>query len=269
MALLRLRLDELEVLAENLVSEARQVDGLSHGLVNPTGRLFHFFVFGDQVLLDPLHFRLISLDSIQLVVRLRALNPVENLQNVVVFVLHIYESHLLSLVFSNEFRELLAPFNLIEALNKLVCKGFNPLDILILNAKKCLANLSFPLGYDVDVWRVLYNSFCPEFFDALEVFQLLLVLLVDVVQVFSCYEALQTLILAFLTRVKSGRSIVFRTVDTQSTLREALLRIHQECLLNQLLTDVPFHVLRGLLILIFIDQRENHIQSTWIVLSSR
>ena len=138
------------------------------------------------------------LDRFQLVIRFSLLNAKEDLENVFVLVLHIDESQFLSLVFTHEFQELTSCFDLVQTLDKLVRECFNPLNVLLLDLEECLANLSLPLLDDVDVWRVLADRFCHKLLDLLEIFQLLLVRLVDVVQIFAGDQTLQALVALLL-----------------------------------------------------------------------
>ena len=74
-----LRLDEFKVLPENLVSQTVKIDSLTHRLVHSRCGLLHFFVFGDQILLQLIHLSSEALDCFQLVVGLGLLNLVEYL----------------------------------------------------------------------------------------------------------------------------------------------------------------------------------------------
>ena len=55
-------LDKLEVLAEDLVGQSIDVDGLSHGLVHFARRLLHLLVLADDVLLQLVHLCLVRLN---------------------------------------------------------------------------------------------------------------------------------------------------------------------------------------------------------------
>ena len=153
------------------------------------------------------------LDRLKLVIWLCLLNAKEDLENLFVLVLHIDESQFLSLVFAHEFQELTSCFDLVKTLDKLVRECFDPLYILLLDLEECLANLSFPLLDDVDVWRVLADRFCHELLDLLEILQLLLVRLVDVVQIFASDQTLQTLVFVLFTIEEGSWRIVLLAVD--------------------------------------------------------
>ena len=200
------------------------------------------------------------LDRFQLVIRLSLLNAIEDLENVFVLVLHIYESQFLSLVFTHEFQELTSCFDLVQTLDKLVRECFNPLNVLLFDLEECLANLSLPLLDDVDVWRVLADRFCHKLLDLLEILQLLLVRLVDVVQIFASDQTLQALVSVLFTIEEGCWRVVLQAVDAQSTVRELLLGVHQESLIDDVLVNVAFHIDGGFLFFSRVDKVRDDVE---------
>ena len=76
-----------------------------------------------------------------------------------VLVLHFYQSQLLSFVLTDKFCQLLTIFDLIQTLNKLVGKSLYPINVLALNLKQCVSDLSLPLRDDMDIRSVFTDSF--------------------------------------------------------------------------------------------------------------
>ena len=55
-------------------------------------------------------------------------------------------------------------------------------------------------------------------------------------------------------------------VDAQCTVRESLLSVHQESVINDTLVNMAFHVDRGLRLLVGVDQISDHIERSRIVI---
>ena len=121
------------------------------------------------------------LNSDQLVIRVRLLDLVENLQNFVVLVLHVDQSELLSLVLADEVDQLTALLDLVETLDELVGECVDPLGEFALDFDQSLADVFLPVLDNVDGWLVLDDGLARVLLDGLELFELLLVLLVNVV----------------------------------------------------------------------------------------
>ena len=206
------------------------------------------------------------LDRFQLVIRLSLLNAKEDLENLFVLVLHIDKSQFLSLVFTHEFQELTSCFDLVQTLDKLVRECFDPLNVLLFDLEECLANLSLPLLDDVDVWRVLADRFCHKLLDLLEILQLLLVRLVDVVQIFASDQTLQALVSVLFTIKEGCWRVVLRAVDAQSTVRELLLGVHQESLIDDVLVNVTFHIDGGFLFFSRVDKVRNDVECGRVII---
>lgn len=155
--------------------------------------------------------------------------------------------------------------NLVETLHKLVREDLDPLNVLLLHLEECFANLALPFGDDMDVGRVLNDGLRRVLFNFLELFQLLLVLLVDVVQVLSRHQALEALILLKLSREECRWRLVRITVDSEGAFRELLLSIHQESIVDDVLFDVALHVARCFLLLVLVDECFYHVEGGRIV----
>ena len=84
--------------------------------------------------------------------------------------------------------------NLVQALHELICERLDPFNILLFHLDESLANVCFPFGYEMNVWRVLLNHPGDVFLYFLEVFQITLVRTINVLQVFLCNKAFQALI---------------------------------------------------------------------------
>lgn len=136
--------------------------------------------------------------------------------------------------------------DLVQTLHEFVSECFDPVDIALFNLKKSVSDLCLPLGNDVDVWRVLGDRLRRILLDLLEIFKLLLVLLVDVLEVFFGHDALEALILLECSRVESGWGVVLQAVYAQGRVWEFLLRVHHERVVDQFLAHVAFHVFRRL-----------------------
>jgi len=108
-----LRVDELEVLYEDLVSQSINIDSLPHRLIYTTDRLFHLFILRNQVLLQVVHFISFTLNCIKLIIWFRQRDMMEDFQDLLVLILHIDKAKLLPLVFPNKFAELRAMFNFV------------------------------------------------------------------------------------------------------------------------------------------------------------
>lgn len=156
--------------------------------------------------------------------------------------LHVEQSQLLALIFANELTQALAVLDFVEALHKLIGERLDPINVFLFDLKERVADLSFPLCNDVDVWRVLCDGLSSVFLDVLKLFKLLLVFLVDVMQVFLGNDAFQTHISLFHSREERGRSVVQQAVDSEGRVGELLECVHQERVVYHFLTHVTFHV---------------------------
>ena len=70
--------------------------------------------------------------------------------------------------------------NLVQALHEFVCESLDPFNVLLLNLDESLTNVCFPLGYEMNVWRVLLNHSGDVFLYFLKVFQITLVRTINV-----------------------------------------------------------------------------------------
>ena len=95
-------LDELEVLSEDLFSESFHIDRLAHRLFHPACRLLHLFVLQDEILLNLVHHRAVTLNRIKLFIRASLRDLVEDLQDLLVLIFHVNEAKFLPLIFANE-----------------------------------------------------------------------------------------------------------------------------------------------------------------------
>ena len=186
-----------------------------------------------------------------------------------VLVLYIDESQLLSFILADELRQLLTLLNLVKALDKLVCECFYPLDVLVLDFDKGLAYRALPLVDDVDVWRVFVDDPGDHVLDPLEILQVRLVAFINILQVFLLDQAFEALVFAFLARPESSRGVVLRAVDPQRALREPLLRVEQESVVDDVLLNVAFEVDRCSLLLVFVDQSGDDVKGRWILESTQ
>ena len=84
--------------------------------------------------------------------------------------------------------------NLVQTLDELVSEGLNPLDVLLLYFEQSISDLGLPLGYNMDVWRVLFNRLGRVVLNALILFHLFFVLFVNVVKVLFGDQAFETLV---------------------------------------------------------------------------
>ena len=99
-------LEEFEVLAENFDREAIEVDCLAAGLVHPYGLFLYLLVFQHHELLDGEHLVPECLDRHKFVIWLRLLDLCEYFEDLVVFVLNLYQPKLLFFVFTHKTYEL-------------------------------------------------------------------------------------------------------------------------------------------------------------------
>lgn len=126
------------------------------------------------------------------------------------------------LVFADVIRERLTVLNFVQAFDEFFRKRLDPLDVLFLDCDECVTDGGLPIGDDVDVGRVFVDYFGCEAFDGLEFFELLLVLFVDILEVFARDETLKTLVLLFNSRIESCWRVVLYAVDPECAFRELL-----------------------------------------------
>jgi len=155
--------------------------------------------------------------------------------------------------------------NLVQALHKFVSEGLYPLDVFFFNLNERVSDLGFPLGDNVDMWVVFFDRFLSESFDSLEIFELSFVFLVNVLKIFLRNNAFETLVLLFLSGPEGSWSIVSFTVDPKRTFGKLLVGIHQESLVDYILTQVAFHVMRRFLLLFIVNQLVDHVESCGVV----
>ena len=98
------------------------------------------------------------------------------------------------LIFTDKADQLSTLLNLVQRLDELVCEGLNPIDVLVLNLYKRLADALLPVVNDFDVLLVLYDCLGGHCLDLLELFKLVFVLLVNVVEVLASHDTLKALI---------------------------------------------------------------------------
>ena len=146
------------------------------------------------------------------------------------------------LVFTDEADQLSALLNLVQRFYELVCEGLNPIDVLVLNLDERLTDALLPVVNDLDVLLVLDDCLSCHCLDLLELFELVLVLLVNVVEVLACYDTLKALVSLLSLRVESCWCIVLLTINAKRAIRVNLLRLVKESVINDALTNVPFHV---------------------------
>ena len=87
----------------------------------------------------------------------------------------------------------------------------------------------------MDVGLVFSDGLRRILFYFFKILQLLLIFLVNVVQVFTGDQALETLIFLQLSGEESCWGIVILAIDAQCGLRELLFSIKQECFIDNLL----------------------------------
>ncbi len=107
-------LEELQVLSLNLECQTIQVNGLSAGLIHTVCLLFDFFILNNHELLDSKHLFAERLDCHQLIVWFGLLNLKEDLEDLVVLVLHLNQAQLLLLVFTHIWVQLPALLDFVE-----------------------------------------------------------------------------------------------------------------------------------------------------------
>lgn len=84
-----LRINELEVLAEDLFGQTIDINCLSHRLIYPAHCLLHLLVLQDQILLNFIHVVAIVFNRVKFVIRRGQLNLVEDLQDLFVLIFHV------------------------------------------------------------------------------------------------------------------------------------------------------------------------------------
>ena len=70
----------------------------------------------------------------------------EDLQYLVVLVLHVNKAQFLLFILANKADQFTALFNLVQALDKLIGKVLNPFDVLILDLDQRVSDPLFPLA---------------------------------------------------------------------------------------------------------------------------
>ena len=184
-----------------------------------------------------------------------------------VLVLHINKSKLLLLILSNKTDKLATLLNLVQRLNKLVGEVFDPFDVLILHLNKRVSNTFFPFADNWNIWLVFNDGFCRVCFDLLELFELVLVLLVNVMQVFRGHNTLEALVFLLCLRVECSWRVMSSTVDSQRAFRVNFFGLEKEGIVNDCLADVSFHVSGSFLFLTGIDQCLDHFKCGWVVMA--
>ena len=100
--------------------------------------------------------------------------------DLLVSLLHVDQSQLLPLIFADKLTQTLAVFDFVEALHKLIRERLDPVNVFLFDLEERVADLSLPLCNDVDVWRVLSDCLGSVLLHVLKLFELLFVLLVDI-----------------------------------------------------------------------------------------
>jgi len=132
-----------------------------------------------------------------------------------VLVLHVDESQLLPLVLAHEVDQLTTLFDLVETLDELVGECVDPFGEIILDFNESLTYALLPVLDDVNGWVVLDDGLACVLFDCFELFKLLLVLLVNVVQVFLGDDTLEALVHLLDLGVEGGGSIVHLAINSE------------------------------------------------------
>lgn len=231
------------------------------------GLLLDFLVFQDHILLNLKHLFAEALNSNQLIIWLCLLDLKEYLKDLVILILHVNESQLLFLILANKADQFTALLNLVQALHELVGEVFNPLDVLVFDLDQRVSDALLPLADDGDIWLVFNDCFRGIRLDLLKLFQLVLVLLVNVVQVFRRHNTLQALVFLLCLRVEGSRRVMRRTVDSQCALRVDFFGLVKERVVDDRLANVTFHVGAGLFLLGGINQALDDLECSWIVKS--
>ena len=206
-----------------------------------------------------------ALNCGQFVIWLRTLYLVENRKDLIVLAVHVKKAQLLSLVFTNKLAELRTVLNFVQALDKFVCEGLYPFDVFVLDLNERVSDLSLPLSDNVNVRVVFLDRFLSKSLDSFEIFKCSFVVLVNVLKVFLRNDAFETLILLLLSGPESCWSIVSFAVDPEGTFGILLIGVHQERLVDYILTQVPFHVMRGFLLLFCVNEFVDHVKSCRVV----
>ena len=146
------------------------------------------------------------------------------------------------LIFTDKADQLSTLLNLVQRLDELVCEGLDPIDVLIFNLDERLTDALLPVVNDLDVLLVFDDCFGGHCLDLLKLFKLVLVLLVNVVEVLACHDTLKALVSLLSLRVESRWCVVLLTINAKRAIRVNLLRLVKESVINDALTNVPFHV---------------------------
>ncbi len=93
----------------------------------------NLLVLDNHKLLNSHHLVAETLNSDKLVIRLGALNLVENFEYLMVLVLHFDQAQFLLLVFAHIGVQLTRLLDFIERFDKLVSKALNPINVLVLD----------------------------------------------------------------------------------------------------------------------------------------
>ena len=229
--------------------------------------LLDLLVLEDHILLDGEHFVPETLYGHQFVVWLSLLNLVENFKDLVVLVLHVNQAQFLLFILADEADQFAALLNLVQALHKLVGEVLDPFDVFVLDLNEGVSDPLFPLADDRNVWLVFDNSLRGVRLDLFKLLELVLVLFVDVVQVFGRNNTLEALILLLSLRIEGSRGIMRGTVDSESAFRVDLLGLDQECVVDDSLAYVTFHVSTGLLFLLWVNQTVDYFECRRVVMS--
>lgn len=65
--------------------------------------------------------------------------------------------------------------DLVKTFDKLVGKGLYPLYVLFFDLEESVSYLTFPLGYNMDTWSILFYRFLRVLFYILELLELFFV----------------------------------------------------------------------------------------------
>ena len=112
-----------------------------------------------------------------------------------ILVLHLNKPELLLFVFADEANELSGLFNFVQGFDEFVREALDPFDVFLLDLDERVADAFLPVANDRNVRLVFNDGLSCVRLDLLKLFQLALVLLVDVVQVLTGHDTLKTLVL--------------------------------------------------------------------------
>lgn len=108
--------------------------------------LLDFFVFENYILLDLEHLLAETLNCYQFIIWRRLLDLVEDFEDLVILILHVYKAQFLLFILANEADKFSTLFNLVQAFDEFVSEIFNPFYVFIFDLHKSVSNALFPLA---------------------------------------------------------------------------------------------------------------------------